>query len=67
MFLKSIFVSRPNEGKEAQWGIIEMQGDLISQSGDDLHGQFIGDLHYTKQVRQLSLKSSPNLSLQGAK
>jgi len=44
-----ILVKLPNEGKEAQWGILELQGDLASQSGDDLHGQFIGDLHYTKQ------------------
>lgn len=44
-----ILIKLPEEGKETQWGIIELQGDLMSQSGDDLHGQFIGDLHYTKQ------------------
>lgn len=44
-----ILVKLPDEGKEAQWGIVELQGDLISQSGEDLQGQFIGDLHYTKQ------------------
>ncbi|KAJ1529885.1 hypothetical protein ONE63_006617 [Megalurothrips usitatus] len=44
-----IFVKLPDEGKESQWGIIELQGDLVSQGGNDLHGQFIGDLHYTTQ------------------
>ena len=44
-----IFVKLPDSGREAQWGIVELQGDMVSQSGNDLHGQFIGDLHYTKQ------------------
>ncbi|XP_034250015.1 chromosome transmission fidelity protein 8 homolog [Thrips palmi] len=44
-----ILVKLPEEGKETQWGIVELQGDIVSQSGNDLHGQFIGDLHYTKQ------------------
>ncbi|KAK3915545.1 Chromosome transmission fidelity protein 8-like protein [Frankliniella fusca] len=44
-----ILIKLPDEGKEVQWGIVELQGDLISQSGEDTHGQFIGDLHYTKQ------------------
>lgn len=44
-----ILIKLPSEGKEVQWGIIELQGDLVSQSDQETHGQFIGDLHYTKQ------------------
>ena len=37
--------------KEAEWVIIEMQGDLESRIGDcDTAGKFIGDLHYSKNV-----------------
>lgn len=32
----------------AEWGIIELQGDLEVRGDDQMNGQFIGDLNYDK-------------------
>ncbi|XP_013780276.1 chromosome transmission fidelity protein 8 homolog [Limulus polyphemus] len=31
------------------WAVVELQGDLESKSGQEMHGSFVGDLHYTKK------------------
>ncbi|XP_075225376.1 chromosome transmission fidelity protein 8 homolog [Lycorma delicatula] len=31
------------------WGLVEIQGDLLSRSGSPLLGQYVGDLHFTKE------------------
>ncbi|KAK7794215.1 hypothetical protein R5R35_012538 [Gryllus longicercus] len=36
------------EGRPAEWAIIELQGDLESRGEGTFCSQFIGDLHFTK-------------------
>ena len=38
-----------------EYGLIELQGELIDKAGDHLSGKIIGDLHFTKQVRYISV------------
>ncbi|RZC38892.1 Ctf8 domain containing protein, partial [Asbolus verrucosus] len=38
----------PGEGISNDWAILELQGDLKSQSESSFEGKFIGDLHFTK-------------------
>lgn len=33
-----------------EWGMIELQGDIIDKTGGSLNGKVIGDLHFTRQV-----------------
>ncbi|KAM3173743.1 hypothetical protein ACTXT7_011969, partial [Hymenolepis weldensis] len=32
-----------------EWGMIELQGDIIDKTDGSLHGKVIGDLHFTRQ------------------
>ncbi|ENN73636.1 hypothetical protein YQE_09882, partial [Dendroctonus ponderosae] len=43
----------PDGGLTDKYGIVELQGDLKSQSETAFEGKFIGDLHYTKQGQPL--------------
>lgn len=38
----------------AEWGIIELQGDLEVRDNEMMHGQFIGDLNYDKYGQPVS-------------
>lgn len=46
--LSSNVLYRPSEGLHEEWAIIELQGDIKSQSESNFEGQLIGDLHFTK-------------------
>lgn len=48
-----LFVCRPDGGPTEKYGIVELQGDLKSQSETAFEGKFIGDLHYTKHGHPL--------------
>lgn len=34
-----------------EWGLIELQGEIIDKTGGRLNGKSVGDLHFTLQVR----------------
>uniref|UniRef100_A0A670IQ04 Uncharacterized protein n=1 Tax=Podarcis muralis TaxID=64176 RepID=A0A670IQ04_PODMU len=46
-----LVVSRDGVGGLAEWVLMELQGELESRSGAGLAGRLLGDLHYTKEVR----------------
>lgn len=35
-------------GSLNEWAIVELQGDLKFESTDNIHDQYIGDVHFTK-------------------
>ena len=53
VFLMFSGVCRNSTDGAAEWVILELQGDLESRCGEQLNGNFIGDLHYTDQVSSL--------------
>lgn len=54
MLLFIIVISfRPSQTLSQEWAIIELQGDLVSQTNSSFEGKFIGDLHYTKSGQPL--------------
>ncbi|XP_050300773.1 chromosome transmission fidelity protein 8 homolog [Anthonomus grandis grandis] len=46
--IKSTLIKMPSDGATDEYGIIELQGDLKTDSENSFEGKFIGDLHYTK-------------------
>ncbi|XP_076358375.1 chromosome transmission fidelity protein 8 homolog [Tachypleus tridentatus] len=42
--------SEDSESGVPDWAVVELQGDLESKNGQELHGSFVGDLHYTKKA-----------------
>ncbi|XP_022903656.2 chromosome transmission fidelity protein 8 homolog [Onthophagus taurus] len=43
-----VFVIKMPNDPESNWAIIELQGDLKSDSETSFNNKFIGDLHFTK-------------------
>lgn len=42
------FGFRSSDGLTNNWSIVELQGDLVSESDVSFEGKFIGDLHFEK-------------------
>ncbi|VDP88469.1 unnamed protein product [Echinostoma caproni] len=45
----------PSE-KSEDWILMELQGELVSRSGETLSGKLIGDLHFSKQASVFALQ-----------
>uniref|UniRef100_A0A674K058 Uncharacterized protein n=1 Tax=Terrapene triunguis TaxID=2587831 RepID=A0A674K058_9SAUR len=41
----------------AEWVLMELQGEIEARYSTGLAGNLLGDLHYTREVRELSLPS----------
>lgn len=56
--LHSFFYYR-SKGRDglAEWGIIELQGDLEVRGDELMNGQFVGDLNYDKYGQPVNICS----------
>ena len=50
----SVFLPSPGNGADyKEWAMIELQGALESRTKESMHAKFIGDLHFSPDVRSL--------------
>lgn len=52
-----------SEGRDglAEWGIIELQGDLEVRGDELMNGQFVGDLNYDKYGQPVNIRNAIEL------
>uniref|UniRef100_A0A8C4WQV0 Uncharacterized protein n=1 Tax=Gopherus evgoodei TaxID=1825980 RepID=A0A8C4WQV0_9SAUR len=50
-----IVISSDEADGLAEWVLMELQGEIEARYSTRLAGNLLGDLHYTREVRELSL------------
>uniref|UniRef100_A0A8C3SUF1 Uncharacterized protein n=1 Tax=Chelydra serpentina TaxID=8475 RepID=A0A8C3SUF1_CHESE len=53
-----IVISSDGADGLAEWVLMELQGEIEARYSTGLSGNLLGDLHYTREVRELSLPST---------